>query len=90
MSYLRNYHLASEDGGIAWDKSYTLIFTRNGRMFVRVIKQFEQAYKTPDIDEIEPQDFPEIIVNRTTLSELVARKLDEILPADATSAISPR
>ena len=87
MNYLRKYHLASEDGP-AWDKSYSLIFTQEGTMFVRMIKDFEQPYKTPDVEEIEPVHFAKILVNGTILSELVARKLDEILPADATSATS--
>ena len=54
-------------------------------MFVWMIKDFEQPYKTPDVEEIEPAHFAKFIVKGTTLSELVARKLDEILPADATS-----
>ena len=81
MNHLRNYHLASENGGIARDKSYRLFFTGDGRMFVRVIKQFEQPCKTPDIDEIDPPHLAKIIVSGTLLSELVARKLDEIPPA---------
>jgi hypothetical protein len=79
-NFLRQFSLASEDGGIAWDKTYRLVFTTDGRMFVRVVKDFEQPYKTPDIDEIYPPEFPKIIVNGTPLNQLVARKLQEILP----------
>jgi hypothetical protein len=78
--FLRQFSLASEDGGIAWDKTYRLVFTTDGRMFVRVVKDFEQPYKTPDIDEIYPPEFPKTIINGTPLSQLVAHKLQEILP----------
>ena len=74
---------------MAWDKIYTLIFTRDGEMFVRMIKEFEQPYKTADVEEIQPQHFAKTIVNSTRLSELVAKKLDEMLPADAASVNSP-
>ncbi len=54
-------------------------------MFVRVIKQYEKPYKTADIDDIEPARFAEITVDGMMLSELVAKKLDEILSAAQTS-----
>ena len=66
---------------MAWDRTYRLVFTNDGRMFVRVVKDFEQPYKTPDIHEIFPEDFAKTIIAGTALSELVARKLKEILPA---------
>jgi hypothetical protein len=42
------------DNGLAWDKSYTMVFTTEGRMFVRTIKQYEQPYKNSEVDDIEP------------------------------------
>lgn len=65
---------------MAWDKTYYLVFSVEGRMFVRVVKEFEQDYKTPDIHEIYPEDFSKTIINGSPLSEVVARKLQEILP----------
>lgn len=78
--FLRRYYLASEDGGMASDTSYSLIFTTDGHLFVRVVKDFEQPYKTPDIREILPAAFSTTTVNGISLSELVAKKLSEILP----------
>ncbi len=77
-NYIREYFLASEDGGIAWDKTYKLVFTSEGQMFVQVVKQFEQIHKTPDIDEIQPVDFAKYLVNEIPLTDLVAKKLDEV------------
>lgn len=79
-SFLRQFKLASEDGGIAWDKIYCLVFTTNGQMFVRVIKEYEQPYKTPDIYDIYPTEFQNTKINGILLSKLVADKLQEILP----------
>ena len=78
--FIRQYYLASEDGGIASDTSYHLVFTADGRMFVRSVKDYEQPYKTPDIHEIFPPAFPTTTVNGTSLAQLVAQKLQEILP----------
>ena len=78
--FIRQFYLASEDGGIASDTSYYLVFTTDGRMFVRSVKDFEQPYKTPDIHEIFPPAFPTITINGTSLAQLVAKKLQEILP----------
>jgi hypothetical protein len=88
MNFIRQYSLASEDGGIAWDKNYKLVFTRDGQMFVQSIKQYEQIYKTPEIKEILPSDFNKISVNGEILSEIVAKKLEEILPLEPRSAHS--
>lgn len=82
MNIIRQYSLASEDGGIAWDKNYKLIFTGDGQMFVRSIKQYEQIYKTPKIQDIQPADFNRNSVGGVILSELVANKLEEILPPE--------
>jgi hypothetical protein len=49
-------------------------------MFVRSVKDYEQPYKTPDIHEIFPSDFKSVVVNGTSLDQIVARKLKEILP----------
>lgn len=78
--FLRQFYLTTEDGGIGWDRNYYLVFTRGGGMFVRTIKEYEQPYKTPDIHEIPPADFKTHTVSGTSLDQLVARKLDEILP----------
>ena len=81
--FLHTYFLASEDGGMASDTSYHLVFTTDGRMFVRVVKDFEQPYKTPDIHEIFQPTFSTTTVNGVSLTELVAKKLSEILPPRA-------
>jgi len=80
MNLIRKYYLTSEDGGLAWDKHYTLAFGGDGQMFVQVIKQYEQPYKTEDINEIQPDDFVKVKINGELLSALVVKKLDEILP----------
>ena len=78
--FIRQFYLGSEDGGIASDTSYHLVFTTDGRMFVRSVKDYEQPYKTPDIHEIFPPAFPTITINGTSLAQLVPMKLQEILP----------
>ncbi len=87
MSFIRQYSLASEDSR-GWDKTYKLVFTGDGQMFVRSIKQYEQIYKTPDIQDILPADFNNIVVGGVMLSELVTNKLEEILPPEPRSAHS--
>jgi hypothetical protein len=87
MSFLRKYQLASEDGGMAWDKTYSLVFTHNAEMRVLVVKQFEQPFKTPDVDEVEPKDFSRYAVGGRSLKDLVLQKLHELLPK--TPAKSP-
>jgi len=79
-NFLRVYFLTTEDGGLAWDKSYYLVFTNDGCMFVRTVKDYEQPYKTPDIHEIYPPDFKTVILGGTPLDHIVAKKLQEILP----------
>ena len=78
-AFVRHFHLATVDGGMAWDQTYWLVFTKDGRMFVRVVKDFEQPYKTPNIHEIYPEEFSKIFIDGTPLSDLVARKFEEIL-----------
>lgn len=80
MNLIRKYYLATEDGGLAWDKHFTLTFSDEGLIFVQVIKQYEQAYKTEDICYIQPNDFSKVTVNGELLCTLVAKKLDELLP----------
>lgn len=69
---------------MAWDKSYSLVFTEDGKVFVHSVKSFEQPFKSPDVADIEPP-FTGVTINGSSLSELVARKLNEILPPDSTS-----
>lgn len=80
-TFLRQFHLTSVDGGMAWDMNYNLVFASDGRMFVRIAKTFEQPYTTPDIHEIDPRDFSKISVEGVPLHQIVARKLNEILPS---------
>lgn len=80
MKTIRRYHLGSEETRGS-DTSFSLIFTDAGRMYVRVMLQYEQAYKTGEVTEINPPDFSSVTVGGALLSDLVARKLDEILPA---------
>ncbi len=80
MDFIRQFHLAYEDGGIGWDIDYYLVFTNDGQMFVRSVKRYEQPNKTPDIHEFYPNDFKTTLHNGSPLSQLVARRLKEILP----------
>jgi hypothetical protein len=79
-SFLRQFYLTTEDGGIGWNKTYHLVFTAGGGMFVRVVKDFEQPNKTPDIHEIYPPDFAKTVIAHTPLDHLVAKKVQDILP----------
>ena len=83
---IRQYPLAFEDGGLAWDQSYKLVFTLSGLMFVRAIKHYEQVHKTPDIRDFQPAEFDQIVVNGEQLGNLVAKKLQEILPPEIQPA----
>lgn len=74
--------MTTEDGGLAWDKHFTLAFSDEGLMFVQVVKQYEQAYKTENTYEIQPNEFSKVSVNGESLSALVAKKLDELLSPD--------
>ena len=89
MRYLRKYRLVSEDGGMAWDQTYSLVFTFDGQMRVLVVKQFEQPYKTPDIHELAPSEFGRYSVNGTSLKDIVLAKLDEILPQPPPEKLPP-
>ena len=77
---VRCYAVASADGGIGWDETYNLIFTDKGELVVRVIRDYSQDYKTPDVREIEPKDFAAVKVGGVSLRDLVLKKLAEILP----------
>ena len=79
---IRKYHLATEDGGIAWDKFYQLVFTKSGKMSVRVVKEFEQAFKSPDVIEVTQEQFSDFTVNGRLLADLVAAKLEEVLASE--------
>jgi hypothetical protein len=76
---MRRYRLASVETRGS-DTSYSLVFTTGGRMYVRRTTGYEQAYKTGDVSEIDPSDFASVSVDGVPLSELVTRKLEEILP----------
>ena len=89
MNYLRKYFLASEDGGIAWDKSYSLVFSFDGHMRVLVIKQYEQPYKTPDVEEIDPESFDRLKIDGVSLKEIVLSKLNDILPIPPSEKLPP-
>lgn len=86
MNSIRQYSLASEDSA-AWDKTYKLVFTEEGEMFVRLIKQYEQIYKTPDIQDIQSSEFDKFIVSGKQLRELVADKLRAILLPESPSGL---
>ena len=80
MKTIRRYHLASTETRGS-DTSYSLIFTDTGRMYVQVNVQYEQAYKTGYVSDIFPESFSDHAVDGVPLGELVARKLDELLPS---------
>ena len=86
---MRKYYLSSEDGGIAWDKTYSLVFTFDAQMRVLIVKEFEQPYKTPDVEEVQPKDFDRHTVRGIPLREIVLNKLDEILPKFPSEGVKP-
>jgi hypothetical protein len=79
MKTIRRYPFASTETRGS-DTSYSLIFTNTGRMYVQVSVQYEQAYKTGDVSDIFPESFSDHAVGGVPLGELVAKKLDELLP----------
>ena len=79
MKAIRRFGLAATETRGS-DTSYSLVFTDTGRMYVQVSIQYEQAYKTGAVADIQPEQFSAHAVDGVPLGELVAKKLNELLP----------
>ena len=79
MKTIRRYPLASTETRGS-DTGYSLIFTDNGRLYVQMSVQYEQAYRTGEVSDIYPESFSSHSVDGVLLGEIVAKKLDELLP----------
>jgi hypothetical protein len=76
---IRRYPIASTETRGS-DTSYSLVFTDTGRMYVQKSVQYEQVYKRGHVTDIFPSSFSDHAVDGVPLGEVVAKKLEELLP----------
>lgn len=82
MSIIRRYSLTSTETRGS-DTFYSLVFTDTGAMFVQASVQYEQTYKTGHVSDIPQESFSSHSVGGVPLSQIVAKKLNELLPTKA-------
>jgi hypothetical protein len=79
MKPIRRFDLASTQTAGS-DTDYSLVFTDGGIMYVQVRVEYDQPYKTGHVSDISPSAFSDHSINGVALGEIVAKKLDELLP----------
>ncbi len=79
MHTIREFPLVQEEAPNV-ETLYTLIFTEDGQMFVRAVRQDCRSMEQLEERNIPPAEFGEVQVKGARLSKIVVVKLGELLP----------
>ena len=79
MHTIREFPLVQEETP-DFETLYTLIFTEDGQMFVRSVRQSCRTFERLEERNIPPAEFGGVEVKGANLAKIVAVKLGELLP----------